>query len=90
MKKTRLLEIIREEITIALSEASYAGKNAIPDMKKDPAYNTLNQTGKIDAEKELKSGGTVELEEEQLDEMAYDIVLSQPDQLSKLYDKIKD
>lgn len=90
MKKTRLLEIIREEIANALGETSYAGAKAIPDMKNDPSYKTLNQTGKIDAEKELKSGGTVELEEDQLDEMAYDIVLSQPDQLVKLYDKIKD
>jgi len=70
MKQTRLLEIIREEISSALGEASYAGKNAIPDMKKDPSFNTLSSTGKMDAEKELKTGGTVELEEEQLDEMA--------------------
>ena len=63
MKKTRLLEIIREEIANALSETSYAGVKAIPDMKNDPSYKTLNQTGKMDAEKELKSGGTVELEE---------------------------
>jgi hypothetical protein len=70
MKKTRLLEIIREEIALALNESSYAGKNAIPDMKKDPAYNTLNQTGKMDAEKELKSGGTVELEEEKRKKLA--------------------
>jgi len=69
MKKSRLLEIIREEIASALSEASYAGKNAIPDMKKDPAYNTLSATGKMDAEKELKTGGTVELEEDQLNEI---------------------
>ena len=69
MKKTRLLEIIREEIASALSETSYAGKNAIPDMKKDPAYGTLSSTGKMDAEKELKTGGTVELEEDQLNEI---------------------
>lgn len=69
MKKSRLLEIIREEIGAAL-EASYAGKNAISDMKKDPAYSTLSSTGKLDAEKELASGGTVELEEDTLNEMA--------------------
>jgi hypothetical protein len=69
MKKSRLLEIIREEITSALEETSYAGKNAIPDMKKDPAFNTLNATGKMDAEKELKTGGTVELEEDNLNEI---------------------
>ena len=71
MKTSRLLEIIREEISAALGEASYAGKNAIPDLKKDPAYSTLSSTGKVDAEKELQSGGTVELEEDQLNEMAF-------------------
>jgi hypothetical protein len=70
MKKTRLLEIIREEIALALNEASYAGIKAIPDMKNDPSYKTLNQTGKMDAEKELKSGGTVELEEEKRKKLA--------------------
>jgi hypothetical protein len=69
MKKTRLLEIIREEISEALSEASYAGKGAIPQMKKDPKYSTLSGDGKVNAEKELKSGGTVELEEEDLNEI---------------------
>jgi hypothetical protein len=69
MKKTRLLEIVREEISLALGEASYAGKNAIPDLKKDPAFNTLSSTGKLDAQKELATGGTVELEEDQLNEI---------------------
>jgi hypothetical protein len=68
MKKTRLLEIIREEISSALGEASYAGKNAIPDLKKDPAFNTLSSTGKLDAQKELSTGGTVELEETESNE----------------------
>jgi len=90
MKKTRLLEIIREEISAALGETSYAGKNAIPDLKKDPAYSTLSSTGKVDAEKELKTGGTIELEEDQLNEMAYDIIIAQPNELAKLQDKIKD
>lgn len=70
MKKTRLLEIIREEIALALNETSYAGIKAIPDMKNDPSYKTLNQTGKMDAEKELKTGGTVELEEEKRKKLA--------------------
>jgi hypothetical protein len=90
MKKDRLLEIIREEIAGALAETSYAGKNAIPDLKKDPAYSTLSSTGKMDAEKELKTGGTIELEEDQLNEMAYDIIIAQPNELAKLQDKIKD
>lgn len=65
MKQSRLLEIIREEISFAL-EASYAGKGAIDNLKKDPGYSTLNSQGKMDAEKELKSGGTVELEEKKI------------------------
>ena len=69
MKKTRLFEIIREEIAGALGEASYAGKGSIPQMKKDPKYSTLSGDGKVNAEKELKSGGTVELEEEDLNEI---------------------
>ena len=74
MKKTRLLEIIREEISAALGEASYAGKNAIPDIKKDPAFNTLSATGKLDVTKELATGGTVELEEDLLNETPiYDV-----------------
>jgi hypothetical protein len=70
MKKTRLLEIIREEISGALGEASYAGKGAIPQMKKDPKYSTLSGDGKMNAEKELKTGGTVELEEEKRKKLA--------------------
>jgi hypothetical protein len=72
MKKTRLLEIIREEIQLALQEASttYAGKTAIDDLKKDPKYSTLSGDGKTDAEEKLKSGGTVTIGEENLNEMA--------------------
>jgi len=90
MKQTRLLEIIREEISGALGEATYAGVKAIPDMKKDPGFNSLSQTGKIDAQKELSTGGTIELEEDLLNEMAYDIIISLPNELAKLQDKIKD
>ena len=70
MKKTRLLEIIQEEIALALKEATYAGKTSIPQLKKDPKYNSLSGDGKLNATKELTTGGTVELEEDQLDEMA--------------------
>jgi hypothetical protein len=43
-------------------------------MKKDPAFNSLSSTGKMDATKELTTGGTVELEEDQLNETPiYDI-----------------
>lgn len=70
MKKTRLLEIIQEEIALALKETTYAGKTSIPQLKKDPKYNSLSGDGKLNATKELTTGGTVELEEDQLDEMA--------------------
>ena len=69
MKKSRLLEIVREEISTALNEASYAGPGAIPQLKKDQEYSKLSGDGKLNAEKELKSGGTVELEEDQLNEI---------------------
>ena len=67
MKKTRLLEIVREEITFALNEF-------YPNEYQD-------QHG-FDSHEQLK--------EEQLDEMAYNIVLSNPEELAKLKDKIKD
>jgi hypothetical protein len=38
-------------------------------MKKDPKYSSLSSDGKLNAEKELTSGGTVELEEEDLNEI---------------------
>jgi len=93
MKQTRLLEIIREEIASALGEAAttYAGKTSIDDLKKDKAFGGLTGDAKADAMEKLTGGGTVTIgEEEQLNEMAYDIIISQPDQLSKLQDKIKD
>ena len=58
MKKTRLLEIVREEISSALNEYGFSSQSS--------------------------------LEEDQLDEMAYNIVLSNPEELAKLKDKIKD
>jgi len=90
MKTSRLLEIIREEISAALGETSYAGKKAIPNLKKDPSYSTLSSTGKMDAEKELQSGGTVELEEDQLNEMAWNIVIANPKEKERIQSKIKD
>jgi hypothetical protein len=53
MKHTRLLEIIREEITGALGEAAttYAGKTAVDDLKKDKAFSSLTGDAKADAMK---------------------------------------
>jgi hypothetical protein len=70
MKKSQLLAIIDKAINEVLNEASstYAGKNAVDDLKKDREYSTLSATGKLDAEDELKRGGTVTIGEAELDE----------------------
>jgi hypothetical protein len=60
MKRSELKSKIEEVITELLGEAgTYAGAKAIDDMKKDPDYNTLNGQAKVDAEKKLKTGGSV-------------------------------
>ena len=72
MKKSRLLEIIREEISSALGEAAttYAGKSALDDLKKDKAFSSLTGDAKADALEKLGSGGTVTIgEEDQLNEV---------------------
>lgn len=38
---------------------TYAGSKAVDDAQKDPAFNSLSSTGKIDAITKLKQGGTV-------------------------------
>jgi len=43
---------------------TYAGVDAIQGIKKDPRFGTLSGDAKMDIEKELKMGSTVELEEE--------------------------
>jgi hypothetical protein len=60
MKRSELKSRIEEVITELLGEAgTYAGAKAVDDMKKDPDYNTLNGQAKVDAEKKLKTGGSV-------------------------------
>jgi len=91
MKKDRLLEIIREEIGAVLSEVGQS-----PEETK--ATNLAIQAEKakiVAAQKQLqqlqKTGvSEVTLEEDTLNEMAYDIIISQPNELAKLQDKIKD
>ena len=92
MKKSRLLEIIREEISSALNEVGQSPEEA-------KATNLAIQAEKAKiaaAQKELqqlqKSGVSEaeELEEDLLNEMAWDIVVAQPNELAKLQDKIKD
>jgi hypothetical protein len=72
MKKSRLLEIIREEISSALGEAAttYAGKSSIDDLKKDKAFGGLTGDAKTDAVEKLNSGGTVTIGEEKAKKLA--------------------
>jgi hypothetical protein len=91
MKQTRLLEIIREEIAGALNEMGQS-----PEDQKATNLSIQAEKAKIAAaQKQLqqlqKSGvSEVTLEEDTLNEMAYDIIISQPNELAKLQDKIKD
>ena len=85
MKQTRLLEIIREEISSALREGEAEERAA-----KAAEIKAIDSKQKaLDAEKRdtMKSGA---LEEDLLNEMAYDIIISLPNELAKLQDKIKD
>jgi len=72
MKTSRLLEIIREEISAALGEAAttYAGKSAIDDLKNDKAFSGLTGDAKNDAVEKLTSGGTVTIGEEKVKKLA--------------------
>jgi len=45
-------------------EATYAGKTAVDDMTKDPAYNALDGDAKVQLKKALSQGGTATLEED--------------------------
>jgi hypothetical protein len=90
MKQTRLLEIIREEIAGALGENEMLDKAAkIAAIKAADLEIKAQQAKKAEA---LKGGvsESEELEEDTLNEMAYNIVLAQPDELTKLQAKIKD
>jgi hypothetical protein len=102
MKQTRLLEIIREEIVSALNEAGLGDQIAVLQKQKDAVEKQkapltkkeadlskkIADLEKKEADAEVKAGA--QLEEEQLNEMAWDIVIAQPDKLSKLQDKLKD
>jgi len=72
MKKSRLLEIIREEISSVLGEAAttYAGKSAVDDLKDDKAFGSLSGDAKTDAIEKLNSGGTVTIGEEKAKKLA--------------------
>jgi len=70
MKKTALKSFIREEIISVLKEETYAGKEAKADITKDPKFNTLAADAKKSAVDSLGKGGSVTLEEDNLDELA--------------------
>jgi hypothetical protein len=63
MKRKDLYNYIKEEIVEALSETTYAGKDAVQKIQKDPKFNTLKSDAKTNAISDLKAGGDVELEE---------------------------
>jgi len=63
MKRKELYNYIREEIVNELSETTYAGKDSVPKIQKDPKFNTLKTDAKTNAISDLKAGGDVELEE---------------------------
>ena len=70
MKLSELKYAIREMIVSELMENTYAGVGAKDEIQKDPAFSKLNPQAKTTALKDLEKGGSVSLEEEQLDEMA--------------------
>jgi hypothetical protein len=91
MKHTRLLEIIREEIAGALNEKK--GNVELPSGTPTSAAQQYINKG-IDISFVDKNGKTTfkeaQLEEDALNEMAYDITIKNPEKLAKLKDEIKD
>ena len=54
-----LMSMVREAKSKMKEAATYAGKDAVDDLKKDPKYGTLSSTAKGDVEDKLKKGETV-------------------------------
>ena len=55
-----LMAMVREAKEKKMEEAAtYAGKDAVDDLKRDPKYGTLSSTAKKDTENKLKKGETV-------------------------------
>ena len=102
MKHTRLLEIIREEISSALNEAGLGDQITALDKSIEaktkqiaPLQKQLAdlQSKKADLQKkeaDLSTKTQAQLEEDTLNEMAYDITIKNPEKLAKLKDEIKD
>ena len=70
MKSKELRKIIRESITEVLTETTYAGKGSANTIKSDPKYNSLSQTAKTNVATDLMQGKDVELNEDDIDELA--------------------
>lgn len=84
-KMKKLEKIIKEAILEVIKEETFAGKNSISDLKKDPGFSSLKPDAKINAEKELEQGGSVTLENN-VNEMARIPVQYKIADLSKLDD----
>jgi hypothetical protein len=70
MKSKELRKIIREAITDVLSETTYAGKGSVNTIKADPKFNQLSQSAKTNVATDLAQGKDVELNEDDIEEMA--------------------
>ena len=71
MKAKQLRRLIREAILEVLEEGNtYAGKDAVDDMQKDPKFGGLSSVGKNDSINKLKQGGSVTIGEAEIDELA--------------------
>jgi len=64
MKISELKSAIREMIIGELEEATYAGKDAKVGLQKDPKFSSLNAQAKVASLKDLESGGSVTLQED--------------------------
>jgi hypothetical protein len=75
--KDEVLGFIQDFIDIiaggprGLGEATYAGKDAKDDIKKDPKYNTLSQDAKKKVDMDLDKGGTATIGEDKIDEESF-------------------
>jgi hypothetical protein len=78
-----------DQISILQKQKDAIEKQKAPLTKKEADLSKkIADLEKKEADAEVKAGA--QLEEEQLNEMAWDIVIAQPDKLAKLQDTIKD
>lgn len=70
MKSKELRKIIRESISDVLKETTYAGKGSIQKVQRDPHFSSLQPTAKTDITNKLNKGEDVDINEEEMDELA--------------------